>query len=88
MRQTFAPDNRIVDLLRMMHRWGGIAICTARPSDRLTESFNWLRKWNIPFDVSLSTGVDSSGNTKQHMLKYLRKSYRMVGTLVMTVPTT
>tara|TARA_B100000401_G_scaffold63791_1_gene37809 strand:+ start:149 stop:667 length:519 start_codon:yes stop_codon:yes gene_type:complete len=82
--RAFAPDDRIVDLLRMMHQWGdSIAICTARPSDRLTESFNWLRKWNIPFDVILvSTGVDNSGNTKQHMLKYLRKSYRMVGTLI------
>jgi hypothetical protein len=26
--------------------------------------------------------VDNSGNTKQHMLQYLRKQYRMVGTLI------
>ena len=82
--RSFAPDNRVVDLLRMMYRWGdSIAICTARPADRLTESFNWLRKWHIPFDcILLSTGVECSGNTKQHMLKYLRKQYRMVGTLI------
>ena len=82
--RSFAPDNRVVDLLRMMYRWGdAVAICTARPADRLTESFNWLRKWHIPFDcILLSTGVECSGNTKQHMLKYLRKQYRMVGTLI------
>lgn len=82
--RSFKPDDRVVDLLRMMHQWGdSIAICTARPSDRLTESFNWLRKWSIPFDcILVSTGVDNSGNTKQHMLQYLRKQYRMVGTLI------
>ena len=82
--RSFAPDDRIVDLLRLMHRFGdSVAICTARPADRLTESFNWLRKWDIPFDcILVSTGLDASGNTKQHMLKYLRKQYRMVGTLI------
>lgn len=82
--RSFTPDNRIVDLLRMMYRWGdAIAITTARPADRLTESYNWLRKWKIPFDcILLSTELESSGNTKQHMLKYLRKQYRMVGTLI------
>lgn len=82
--KSFVPDDRIVDLLRMMHRWGdSIAICTARPSNRLTESYNWLRKWNIPFDVILvSTGLETSGIAKQYMLKHLRKGYRMVGTLI------
>ena len=82
--RNFTPDDRIVDLLRMMYRWGdAIAICTARPADRLCESYNWLRKWHIPFDAILvSNSTDCSGITKQHMLQYLRRSYRMVGTLI------
>ena len=82
--RNFLPDYRIVDLLKILHRSGdAIAVCTARPTDRLTETCNWLRKHRIPVDcILLSHGKDVSGNTKQHMLKYLRKSYRMVGTLV------
>ena len=82
--RDFLPDYRIVDLLKILHRSGdAIAVCTARPVDRLIESCNWLRKHRIPVDcVLLSHGTDVSGNTKQHMLKYLRRSYRMVGTLI------
>ena len=82
--REFEPDDRVVDLLRMMYRWGdAIAICTARPADRLVESYNWLRKWNIPFDAILvSNSKECSGIAKQHMLQYLRKQYRMVGTLI------
>ena len=82
--RDFEPDDRIVDLLRMMYRWGdAIAICTARPADRLLESYAWLRQWNIPFDcLLLSTGKEPSGITKQYMLKHLRRQYRMVGTLI------
>ena len=82
--REFEPDDRVVDLLRMMYRWGdAIAICTARPADRLVESYNWLRKWKIPFDAILvSNSKECSGMTKQHMLQYLRKQYRMVGTLI------
>ena len=65
----------------MMHRWGdSIAVYAARQSGQLTESFNWLRKWNIPFDVILVSTAWMAAVSKQHMLKYLRKSYRMVGT--------
>ena len=82
--RAFDPDERICDLLRMMWKWGdAIAICTARPADRLTESYQWLRKHNIPFDVLMvSNSKECSGIAKQHMLKYLRKNYRMVGTLI------
>ena len=82
--RSFCPDPAITDLLRLMNKLGDrIAICTARPSERLTESYQWLIKWCIPFDcIMLSTGADCSGNTKQHMLKYLRTQYRMVGTLI------
>lgn len=30
----------------------------------------------------VSTGIECSGIAKQYMLKYLRKQYRMVGTLI------
>ena len=82
--RDFAPDLRIVDLVKLMHKWGdAIAICTARPVERLCESYQWLRKWNIPFDtLMLSTGTHPSGISKQYMLKNLRKQYRMVGTLI------
>ena len=80
----FAPDEAIVDLLRLQHRLGDrIAIATARPPERLIETYQWLIKYEIPFDVLMhSTGLITSGIAKQHMLKHLRKSYRMVGTLV------
>ena len=82
--KAFMPDYRIVYLLKLLHRCGdAIAVCTARPADRLTETCNWLRQHRIPYDcIMLSNGTDVSGNTKQHMLKYLRRSYRMVGTLI------
>ena len=82
--RNFTPDMAIVDLIKIWHRSGdAIAVCTARPPDRLIETLNWLRQYRIPVDcIMLSTGTDVSGNSKQHMLKYLRRSYRMVGTLV------
>ena len=82
--RSFSPDYRILDLLRMMRKWGdAVAICTARPSDRLTETCNWLRQHRIKVDaLMLSHGKDVSGNVKQLMLKQLRKDYRMVGTLI------
>ena len=40
-------------------------------------------EWRIPFDVlMLSTGVTTSGMSKQHMLKYLRRQYKRIGTMV------
>ena len=84
LARRFTPDPGVTELLRMMHRWGdAIAICTARPIDRMTDTLNWLRQYHIPFDViMLSKGTDVSGNVKQLMLKQLRKDYRMVGTLI------
>lgn len=82
--RSFGADQAISDLARMLYNWGDhIAICTARPPDRLTESWQWLVKHKIPFNVLMtSTGHQCSGIAKQHMLKYLRREYRMVGTLV------
>ena len=53
MRPGIRSDNRIVDLLRMMHRWGDSIAIYGSSVSQLAESFNWLRKWNIPFDVIL-----------------------------------
>ena len=79
----FAPDTAVTWLLKYLaNRGDAIAICTARPPERLSESYQWLRKWNIPFDVlMLSTGQLVSGMAKQHMIKYLQKQYRRVGTM-------
>jgi len=82
--RNFQPDWRVVDLLKLLHRSGdAIAICTARPADRLVETLNWLRTYRIPVDcIMLSKGTDVSGNTKQKMLKYLHKRYRFCATLI------
>ena len=81
--RDFTPDEKVSWLLRWLHEQGdAIAVCTARPPERLTESFEWLRKWRIPFDViMLSTGVLPSSMSRQHMIKYLREEYNCVGTM-------
>ena len=81
--RSFAPDARVTWLLRFLaSRGDAIAICTARPADRLTESYQWLRKWRIPFDVLMtSTGRLPSGMSKQYMLKHLRRQYKRIGTM-------
>ena len=81
--RSFAPDARVTWLLRFLaERGDAIAICTARPAERLTESYHWLRKWRIPFDVLMtSTGRIPSGMSKQFMLKYLRRQYKRIGTM-------
>ena len=81
--RSFAPDARVTWLLRFLASHGdAIAVCTARPADRLTESYHWLRKWRIPFDVLMtSTGRLPSGMSKQYMLKHLRRQYKRIGTM-------
>ena len=81
--RDFPPDLRVVWLARLLAKHGdAIAVCTARPPDRLCESYQWLRKWRIPFDVlMLSTGQSPSGMAKQHMIKHLRGKYDRIGTL-------
>ena len=82
--RDFTPDMAITWLLRFLHSKGdAIAVCTARPPERLSESYQWLRKWRLPCDVlMLSTGQSPSGMAKQHMLKHLRRKYNRVGTMV------
>ena len=81
--RDFPSDLRVVWLTRLLAKHGdAIAVCTARPPERLCESYQWLRKWRIPFDVlMLSTGQSPSGMAKQHMIKHLRRKYDRVGTL-------
>jgi len=81
--RDFPSDERVTWLARLLAKQGdAIAVCTARPPDRLSESYQWLRKWRIPFDVlMLSTGQSASGMAKQHMIKHLRRKYSRVGTL-------
>ena len=82
--RSFPCDPAITWLVRFLAARGdAIAVCTARPPERLCESYAWLRKWRIPFDVlMLSTGVAPSGMAKQHMIKYLRRQYKRIGTMV------
>ena len=82
--RAFSSDERVAYLARFLaSRGDAIAVCTARPSERLCESYQWLMKWRIPFDaLMLSTGRLPSGMAKQHMLKYLRRQYKRIGTMV------
>ena len=81
--RAFTPDLRVTWLLRFLASHGdAIAICTARPPERLCETYQWLRKWRIPFDVlMLSTGRVPSSIAKQHMIKHLRRKYYRFGTM-------
>ena len=82
--RSFPSDERVAFLARFLaSRGDAIAVCTARPPERLCETYEWLRKWRIPFDVlMLSTGRLPSGMSKQYMLKYLRRQYKRIGTMV------
>ena len=82
--RSFASDERVAFLARFLaSRGDAIAVCTARPAERLCESYQWLVKWRIPFDaLMLSTGRLPSGMAKQHMLKYLRRQYKRIGTMI------
>ena len=81
--RSFPCDPAITWLVRFLaSRGDAIAVCTARPPERLCESYQWLRRWRIPFDVlMLSTGRIPSGMSKQHMIKHLRRQYKRIGTM-------
>lgn len=81
--QYFSADCAVTDVLRLIHSHGdAIAVCTARPPERLAQSYAWLRQWRIPFDVlMLSTGLSPSNIAKQHMIKHLRRRYNRIGTM-------
>ena len=81
--REFPADEAVVALAQMLADKGDrIAIATARPSERLAETIEWLQRNNVPFDqIMLSTGVEPSGVAKQAMLQKLQDDYRQVGTL-------
>ena len=81
--RDFPADPAVVELAQMLADKGDrIAIATARPTERLQETIDWLQRNNVPFDqVMLSTGAEPSGVAKQAMLQKLQDDYRMVGTL-------
>ncbi len=81
--RSFPAAQAVVDLAQMFHRMGdAIAIATARPIERLSETIEWLTRFNVPHDcVMLSLGYEPSGITKQAMLQKLQKDYFTVGTL-------
>ena len=82
--REFPADPAVVELAQMLSSMGDrIAIATARPANRLSETMAWLDANNVPYDqIMLSNGVEPSGVTKQEMLLRLQSQYRMVGTLV------
>ena len=81
--RDFPADEAVVELAQMLADKGDrIAIATARPSERLEETIEWLQRNNVPFDqIMLSTGAEPSGVAKQAMLQKLQDDYRQVGTL-------
>ena len=81
--RDFPADDAVVELAQLLASKGdSIAIATARPSERLMETIEWLQRHDVPFDqIMLSTGKEPSGIAKQAMLQKLQNDYRMVGTL-------
>ena len=81
--RDFPAQQAIVELTHMFSRMGNaIAIATARPIERISESIDWLLQHNVPFNtVMLSLGGEPSNICKQAMLQQLQSDYRSVGTL-------
>ena len=79
----FPAQQAVVELAQMFSRMGNaIAIATARPIERISESIDWLLQHNVPFNtVMLSLGGEPSNICKQAMLQQLQSDYRSVGTL-------
>ena len=81
--RDFPAQQAVVELAQMFSRMGNaIAIATARPIERLSETIDWLTSHNVPFNtVMLSLGGEPSNICKQAMLQQLQSDYRSVGTL-------
>jgi len=81
--RDFPPNTAVLELIQLLSRSGdSIAIATARPTDRLQETIDWLNNHNVPFDtLMLSKGEEPSGVVKQEMLLRLQKDYKEVATL-------
>jgi len=81
--RDFPPNIAVLELIQLLKRSGdSIAIATARPSERLQETIDWLNKYNVSFDtLMLSKGKEPSGVVKQEMLLRLQSDYKEVATL-------
>ncbi len=81
--REFPVQQAVLELAQMLVDDGDrIAIATARPPERLTETIDWLDKHGVPFDQVLhSKGHEPSGVVKQEMLLRCQEDYQMVGTL-------
>ena len=81
--REFPAQQAVLELAQMLAADGDrIAIATARPPERLTETIAWLDKHNVPYDQVLhSNGDEPSGVVKQEMLLYLQEQYQQVATL-------
>ena len=80
----FDADAEVAGMLHMLHSLGDhIAVCTSRPVQRLRQSYEWLQRNGLPFDVLIaSTGQDTSSSTKQRMFQMLFDQYADIGTVV------
>ncbi len=80
----FDADAEVAGMLHLLRSFGdSIAICTSRPVQRLRQSYEWLERNGIPFDVLIaSTGRDTSSSTKQRMFHMLFDRYADIGTFV------
>ena len=82
--RTFDLDQQVAGLLQTLHDLGDcIAIATSRPVQRLRQTYEWLQRHNVPFDVLMaSTGRDISSSTKQRMFHMLTDQYAGISTFV------
>ena len=81
--REFPVQQAVLELAQMLAADGDrIAIATARPPERLTETITWLDKHSVPYDQVLhSRGHEPSGVVKQEMLLRLQNDYSYVATL-------
>ena len=81
--RDFGPNEKMVNYARYFVNQGHrVAIATARPATRMSETIDWLMKHEVPFDqVMLSTDKAPSSLAKQAMIKNLQRYYKKVARL-------
>ena len=81
--RDFGPNQRMLNYARaFISRGHRVAIATARPASRLTETMTWLDRYGIPYDqIMLSTDQVPSSLAKQAMLQNLQRYYKRVACL-------
>lgn len=77
----FGLDQQIAGYLHMLHSCGdAIAICTSRPVQRLRQTYEWLQRSKLPFDVLMASKcLEAGSSTKQRMFQMLRREYGGLG---------